>query len=162
MVYFYDRGQFRPWSNSEGQQSMSNDKISIAQLTSIESATGKIAEVDGKTTGILSIQTGAGEIEMTLDEWDALYRGTVKVWPGLSPLKAKVVAARRNETKLAKEQERKAEADRKAGEKAAAKKTRADKLAAAKDAKVDKEKAAAEAKKKADTAKAAKAASAKK
>lgn len=161
---------------------MSNKTISLAALTSITSATGRLAteeiKVEGldkpqkRTYGVLNLETGDGKIELRLSEFDGIYKGFVNVWPAISGIKSQINEANRDETKATKDLiKAEKEAALKAEKEAAAKKrdedkakVKAEKEAAAKKAKEDREAAAKKAleeKKKADAAKAKKAADAK-
>jgi len=149
---------------------MANGKtISLDALTCIQSAAGRVAKgKDGLSVGELTLTTGAGPVLLSLAEFDNIYRGFVKCWPYIKPIKDQIIEASRSETKAAKDAERQAEKDKVAAERKAAKEAK-DKAKAAKDkakaeAKAVKEKAAADAlaaKKKADAAKLKAAANAK-
>jgi hypothetical protein len=144
---------------------MSNGKtISLGALTSIDSATAHIIKKDGLSVGELTLTTKEGPITMSLTEFDNIYRGFVKCWPGIKPVKDKIIEASRVETKVAKDAEREAEKAKvvqaRVEAKAAKDKVKADAKAAKDKAKADakatKDKADAEAlaaKKKADAAK---------
>jgi hypothetical protein len=153
---------------------MANGKtISLDALTSIQSAAGRVAKgKDGLSVGELTLTTGAGPVLLSLAEFDNIYRGFVKCWPYIKPIKDQIIEASRSETKAAKDAERQAEKDKVAAERKAAKeakdKARAEAKAAKDKAKAEakavKEKAAADAlaaKKKADAAKLKAAANAK-
>lgn len=149
---------------------MSTDKL-LDMLAAIKSAEGKLVkDTDGKSSVDLTLTTTEGsEVEMTLDQFNDIYVGFVRVMPSLSPIKQKLILARREETNKAKIEEReKAEAE-KAEQKAKAKAEREAALATARKEKEEakakaaaereaKAKEAAEAKKKADMEKAKKAA----
>ena len=140
-------------------------QISLLALTSIISATGRIAteevKVEGvekpqkRTYGILNLETEDGKVELRLDQFDAIYKGFVNVWPGISSVKAQIIEANRAETKATKDAiKADKEAALKAEKEAAAKKreedrakAKADKDAAAAKAKKEREDAAAKAKK---------------
>ena len=138
-------------------------------MSRIQSAAGRVAKgKDGLSVGELTLTTGAGPVLLSLAEFDNIYRGFVKCWPYIKPIKDQIIEASRSETKAAKDAERQAEKDKVAAERKAAKEAK-DKAKAAKDkakaeAKAVKEKAAADAlaaKKKADAAKLKAAANAK-
>lgn len=161
----------------------------IQNLANIISVTGEKTEIDGKTGGKLVLVCADSDkpdvttnIEITLGQFDAIYKGMVKCWPAIKPLKDEIAIAQRTETKaeataareaakLAKTAESeaakalaKAERERLAKEKADLKQAekdaaKAQREAAAATAKATKE-AEALAKKKADTEKATKAATA--
>jgi regulator of protease activity HflC (stomatin/prohibitin superfamily) len=141
-----------------------NSEINIDALTSIQSAAGKIIKDNGKSVVVLTLTTATKPIELSLEEFDNIYRGFVKCWPAIKPLKDQVIDANRSETKLAKEAEKlkekeakdaKRKQDREAREAKvkAEKEAKAKKAAEAKAAKETKEKADREAKLKADKAK---------
>lgn len=157
-------------------------QIALAALTSIKSAVGKVltekVTIDGlkdqqtRTYGVLSLDTEAGKVEIRLDEFDAIYKGFVNVWPAISGIKNQIIEANRTETKATKDAIKadkdataKAEKDKAKAEREA--KAKADKDAKEAKAKADKEakdakaKADKEAKEKADKAQVKKAADAK-
>lgn len=119
--------------------------IGLDALTSISGASGKTSKEDGKTIGVLTLDTAAGNVEMTLADFDAIYRGFVTCWPAVKPLKEKVIAATREETKAAKDKEREQAKADKEKQKAEAKAKREQEIADRKAAK-EKEKADAKAK----------------
>jgi predicted ribosome quality control (RQC) complex YloA/Tae2 family protein len=121
--------------------------ISHAAISTITGATGRITKDDeGKTIGILTLETSGGPQEMLLSTFDGIYKGFVNCWPAVHPLKQEVVSAQREETKAEKAKEREEAIAAKEQEKAAAKAKREEEQAAIKAAK-EKEKADAKAKK---------------
>jgi hypothetical protein len=129
----------------------------IKQLTTIESATGKMTIEDGVAQGNLTLKTESGSVELTLAEFDAIYAGFVRCWPAVKPLKEQVIAKQRE--LVAKDKEAKAaardaareqeKATRKAEREAAAAKRKAERDAAKAASKAKAAKAAAAAKAKA-------------
>lgn len=127
--------------------------VSLAALTSIKSATGRIAtedvQVEGtekpqkRTYGILTLDTDDGKLELRLDQFDGIYKGFVNVWPGISGVKQQVIEANRAETKATRDA---IKAEKDAATKAEKDKAKADREAAAAKAKKDKEDAAKKAK----------------
>lgn len=131
--------------------------VSLEALTSITGASGEIDKgPDDKTIGVLTLETGAGEVSITVAQFDAIYKGMVNCWPAVKPLKDKVITAQREETKAAKEAEREATKAAKKAEKEAAKKARDEEAAKKKAEKEAKAKADKEAKEKAEKEAAAK------
>jgi len=140
----------------------------VMALASIESATAKVQGTGKDAVGILTLKTEQGDINLTLTQFDSIYRGMVKCWPVIKPVKDKLIEQVREGTKAAskaareaaltakREAKEKAKADRlkavadaKAARDEAKEKAKAEKVAAKE--KADKEKA--DAKKKADMAK---------
>lgn len=121
----------------------------VKQLTQISEAKGKVNRDNGDITGILTLKTVDGEdVEMTVDEFDAIYRGMVKCWPVVKPLKEEVRLAKFEALK----DQRAAEKEEKEKQKAKERKERED--AKAKAAKEKAKKANAKAKGKGKKAKA--------
>lgn len=133
---------------------MSKEKtISLEALTSFTGATGKLVKDNGNVLGQLAVQTGDGEISMTLAQWDAMYAGFVRCWPSIKPLKDKVIAGQR----VAAAEEKEKERAKRIAEKAAAVEARKAERVAANAAKAaEKTKVAAEKAEAAAKAKAAK------
>lgn len=145
-------------------------------LANVNSASGRVKTKDNQTEGILTLSTTEGvTLDLTLTQFDNIYRSFVKCWPTVKPLKEEVVIKQKEETTAAKSAERekaaeakkvereaakaatKAERDAAKGkadaERAKVKADKAEKAKAEKEAKEAQKKAAAEAKKLADTAK---------
>lgn len=161
-------------SKLQYKQTMSTTKtIGLDALTTIREASGEVKKnPDGTCYGALDLTTDNGNISLTLEQFDAIYRGFVTCWPAVSPLKAKVAATNREATKAIKDKQREDAKEAKRKEREAAKQKREEERTAAKKAKEDaaakakadreaKAKAEAEAKAKADKEKAKKAADAK-
>jgi len=147
----------------------------LAVLLAFNAAEGSVT-TDAKTgiaTGNLKLTAeDGGELSVTTDQFDTIYRNMVRVWPVIKPLKEQVIELNRAGTIAAKVKAKedaailKAEAKEKAKQErlnklAAEKQAKADAKAAAAKAKEDAKVAAAEEKKKADAAKAKLAADAK-
>lgn len=143
----------------------------IAALASIQSVTGEITTTGDEQTGVVTdgklvlvcSTDKPGEtqqVEVSLSQFDAIYKGMVKCWPVIKPLKDEIAIARRSEikaegdrvketAKVAKQAEKdaakKAAADAKVA-KAAEKQAAKDAAKVARDAKIAADKAAKEAK----------------
>ena len=104
----------------------------IKQLTSIISASGKVQKQDGKSVGILTLTTEHGDVSMTLADFDNIYRGMVKCWPTIKPLKEEVIVANRAEVAAEREELKVTAKAEKEKAKAKAKADREAKAAAAK------------------------------
>ena len=102
----------------------------ITQLSNINSAHGKVTKRDGKTVGVLVLDTAHGSLDLDLADFDAIYRGFVKCWPTIKPLKEQVILANRAEVAEAKQEERDAAKKAKEDAKAEAAKARLAALAA--------------------------------
>lgn len=133
---------------------MSKETIGLDALTTIKSATGKVVKHDdGTCSGMLTLDTDAGKLELTLDQFDAIYRGFVNCWPAITPLKRQIIETNREAVKVIKQKEREdAKAKKKAEREEARKKREAEREAVkkAKEEAAAKAKAEAEAKRKAD------------
>lgn len=144
---------------SKNQAVAQGSAIVIAALAHIQSVSGEIVKTGDEATGIVTdgklVLTCSGEkpgetqqVEVSLSQFDAIYRGMVKCWPVIKPLKDEIAIARRSEIKVAAEATKAAATATKQAEKDAAKvKLAEDKAAkaAAKQAEKDAAKAAREA-----------------
>lgn len=63
-------------------------------LCSIKSAKGDVREDGEVIAATLTLITGEGQVEMTLDQWNDLYSGFVRCWPAVKPVKDRVIKLR--------------------------------------------------------------------
>jgi hypothetical protein len=68
--------------------------MTLAQLITIKGCKGKLHEEKDQITGVLTLITDGGEIEMTTDEFHTIYTNMVNLWPTVKPLKEQVRIAR--------------------------------------------------------------------
>ena len=131
----------------------------LAMLATIVSASGSLTKSkDGSVSADLTLTCDDGETHVvTLDQYDRAYKGMVKCWPGISPVKLEMIESQRaalkaekDAKKEAKEKE-KAEARQKLADSREAKRKEKE---AAKLKREEDAKAKVEAKKKADMEKA--------
>jgi hypothetical protein len=99
--------------------------LEIGILAALESCTGSISGDGENTKAVLTMEAIDGStFEMDLDTFDAIYRGFVKCWPTVKPLKGELAKARSAARDTARDEEKEAKKAEKAGkaeERAAAK-----------------------------------------
>lgn len=135
------------------QTSHNIDTKAIILLTSIIDASADVIYIDkdGKETSAgngapqarLTLNTAEGEVKMALTSFDAIYKGFVKCWPVIKPVKDLVLTEEREYLKASRAEAREAEA---AAKKAEREQEKADKAAAKEAAAKVKKEAADEAK----------------
>lgn len=84
--------------NNRKSKHMSNNET-LAKLCAITGASGELHGVGEDIKGILTLQTSTGELQVSLDQFDAIYGGFVRCWPTIKPLKDQITIARREAKK---------------------------------------------------------------
>jgi len=96
--------------------------VTAQMMATMTNVRGDIRKVDGKTVGVLTFDSASGSNhELSISDFDNIYKSFVNCWPVVKPLKEQMVTAQREEGKAGREAEKVAAKEKKVADRAKAK-----------------------------------------